>query len=97
MVINLCKCYNAVILNAVHKKSNFLSVLSLKWYFVPNIVLTYFEKNCYSDQEKLLKLKAEDREFAKKIEITRAIYSNSERSQQFLKCFLNLFLEVSHI
>ena len=30
---------------------------------------------------------------------TRTIYSNSERSEQFLvtKCFFNLFLEVSHI
>ena len=32
-------------------------------------------------------------------EITRTIYSNSERSQQFLvtECFFNLFLEVSQI
>ena len=32
-------------------------------------------------------------------EITRTIYSNSERSEQFLvtECFFNLFLEVSHI
>ena len=33
------------------------------------------------------------------ISITRTIYSNSERSEQFLvtECFFNLFLEVSHI
>ena len=32
-------------------------------------------------------------------EITRTIYSNSERSEQFLvtECFFNLFLEVSYI
>ena len=32
-------------------------------------------------------------------EITGTIYSNSERSEQFLvtECFFNLFLEVSHI
>ena len=32
-------------------------------------------------------------------EITRTIYSNSERSEQFLvtECFFDLFLEVSHI
>ena len=35
---------------------------------------------------------------SKVFEITRTIYSNSERSEQFMvtDCFLNLFLEVSH-
>ena len=37
-----------------------------KWYFVSKIVLTYCEKKNYSsDQEKLLKFEAKDREFAK--------------------------------
>ena len=36
-----------------------------KWYFATKIVLTYCEKNCSSNQEKLLKLEAEGREFAK--------------------------------
>ena len=36
-----------------------------QWYFVTKIVLTYCEKNCSSDQEKLLKFEAEGREFAK--------------------------------
>ena len=36
-----------------------------KWYFVSKIVLTYCEKNCFSDQEKLLKFETEGREFAK--------------------------------
>ena len=36
-----------------------------KWYFVTKTVLTYCEKNCSSDREKLLKFKAEGREFAK--------------------------------
>ena len=42
------------------------------------------------------RLKAEN---CKIFEITRTIYSNSERSEQFLvtECFFNLFLEVSHI
>ena len=46
-------------------------------------------KNCSSDREKLLKFEAEGREFAK-INITRTIYSNSERSEQVLvtECFL---------
>ena len=45
-------------------------------------------KKCSGDLEKNLKSEAEGREFAKKIEITRTIYSNGERSEQFLKqCF----------
>jgi hypothetical protein len=39
-----------------------------------------WEKNCSSDWEKLLKFEAEGKIF----EITRTIYSNSERSEQFL-------------
>ena len=37
--------------------------------------------------------------FCKIFEITRTIYSNSERSEQLLvtECFFNLFLDVSHI
>ena len=35
------------------------------WYFVTKIVLTYCEKKCSRDREKLLKLEAEGREFAK--------------------------------
>ena len=41
-----------------------IDMLSKKWYFVTKIVLTYCEKNCFSDREKLLKLKAKGREFA---------------------------------
>ena len=37
----------------------------LKWYFVIKIVLTYYDKNCSSDREKLLKFEAEGQEFAK--------------------------------
>jgi hypothetical protein len=32
-------------------------VLVRYWYFVTKIFLTYCEKNCFSDQEKLLKFK----------------------------------------
>ena len=35
------------------------------WYFVSKIVLTYSEKNCSIDCEKLLKFETEDQEFAK--------------------------------
>ena len=39
-------------------------------------------KNCFSDQEKLLKFEAEGREFAKIWRlIGRTIYLNSERSE----------------
>ena len=43
-----------------------LGKLNEKWYFVNKIVLTYCEKKkCSSDREKLLKFKAEGREFSK--------------------------------
>ena len=35
------------------------------WYFVTKIVLSYCEKNCSSDREKLLTFEAEGREFEK--------------------------------
>ena len=68
----------------------FPSYVDKKWYFVTKIVLTYCEKKSSSDREK---------PFCKIFEITRTIYSNIKRSEQFLvmECFFNLFLEVSHI
>ena len=48
--------------------SKFLETLSLipsNWYFVTKIVLTYCEKKCSSEREKLLKFEAEGREYAK--------------------------------
>ena len=38
------------------------------WYFVSKIVLTYSEKKSFSDREKLMKFRAEGREFAKSLE-----------------------------
>ena len=61
---------------------------ALQWYFVNKIVLTYCEKKkCSGDSENLLKFKAEGREFeiTRIILVTRTIYSNSERLEQFLK------------
>ena len=43
------------------------------------------EKNVLVIQKKIVKFEAEGQEFAKNCEITRTIYSNSERSEQFLK------------
>ena len=51
----LCNCIGAECKNNSSKK----------WHFVSKIVLTYCEKNCSSNQEKLLKFEAEGREFAK--------------------------------
>ena len=46
--------------------TNFAQVSFVEqWYFVTKIVLTYCEKKCSSDQEKLLKFEAEGQEFAK--------------------------------
>ena len=66
---------------------------------LPKLFWPTVRKKCSSDQEKLLKLEAEGREFAKFFRsLDRTIYSNSERSEQILvtECFFNLFLEVSH-
>ena len=62
-----------------------LTLLVFLWYFVTKIILTYPEKNCSRDRTM--------------IEITRTIYSNSERSEQFsvAECFFDFFLEVAHI
>ena len=66
---------------------------------LPKVFWPTVRKNCSSDREKLLQFEAEGREFFKNFEITWTIYSNSERSEQFLvtECFFNLFLEVSQI
>ena len=68
------------------------------WYFVPKIVLTYCEeknvqvikKNFWNSRLKRI---------CKHFVITRTIYSNSERPEEFLvmEWFFNLFLEVSRI
>ena len=52
----LVTAYNFFFFSLLHKR---------KWYFVTKSVLTYCEKNCSSDLEKLLKFEAEGREFAK--------------------------------
>ena len=47
-------------------------------------------KNCCSDLEKLLELKADGWELAINVEIMRTIYSNNERSEFFLKQYASL-------
>ena len=39
--------------------------IAAQWYFVTKIVLTYCEKTCSGDREKLLIFEAEGQEFAK--------------------------------
>ena len=51
-------------------------------------------KNCSSDREKLLRFEGEGREFAKMLSsLELLIYSNSERSEQFME--QNAFLTCS--
>ena len=67
-----------------------------KWYLVTKIVL--WEKNVLVI-EKMFEIRGWRPRICKILGVTRTIYSNSERSEQFLltECFFNLFLEVSHI
>ena len=51
---------------------------------LPKLFSLTVRKKCSSDREKLLRFEAEGREFAKSFNITRTIYSNSERSEKFL-------------
>ena len=69
-------------------------------FFFQNCSDLLWEKNCSGDWEELLKFEAEGWEFAKFLRpLYRTIYSNSEKSVQFLKteCFLKSFLEVRTI
>ena len=69
------------------------------WYFFIKIVLTYCEKKLFWWLRKTFEIRGWRLSIFKNFEITITIYSNSERSEQFLvtECFLNLFLEVSHV
>ena len=69
------------------RKSLLIGILLSKLFW-PTV-----RKNCPSVRKKTFE------KFAKKFEITRTIYSNSERSEKLLvtECFSNLFLEVSQI
>ena len=68
-------------------------------YFVTKIVLTYCEKKLFYWSRFFFEIWDWRPRICKKFEITRTIYSSSERSEQFLvtECFFNLFLEVFQI
>ena len=82
-------------------------MLPRKVYKERNNKMVFCYQNCSDLQwekivlviEKTFEIRGWRSRICKKIEITRTIYSNSERSEQFLvtECFFNLFLEVSHI
>ena len=80
-------------------KKNMLPRGPFFWYFVSKIVLTYCEKKLFQWLSKTFEIRGWRPRICKIFEITRTIYSNSERSEQFLvtECFFNLFLEVSHV
>ena len=50
---------------------------------LPKLFWTTVRKKCSSDREQLKKLEADGWKFAKKISVTRTIYSNSESSEHF--------------
>ena len=70
-----------------------------KWYFVTKIVLTYCEKKLFLWSRKTFVIRGWRSRICKIFEITRKIYSNSERSEQSLatECVFNFFLKISHI
>ena len=69
------------------------------WYFVTKIVLTYCEKKLFYWSRKTFEIRGWRPRICNFFEISRTIYSSSERSEQFLvtECFFNLFLEVSQL
>ena len=73
---------NYIVYPSVDRQMHFLQFIFQKWYmyFVSKIVLTCCEKKIVLLIKK--NFEAEGREFEKKL---RPIYSNSERSVQFLK------------
>ena len=58
-------------------------VCKISGILLPKLFLPTVRKNCSSDREKLLKFEA-DAKNLQIFEITRTIYSISERSEQFL-------------
>ena len=81
------------------RKRKLWSTLFVNWYFVTNIVLTYCEKNCSSDWEKLLKFEAEGREFSNILRSLEQFIQTVKVQNNFWyqNAFLNLFLEFSQI
>ena len=84
-------------------KLNFMtfafSIQSVKYgILLPKLFWPTVRKKCSSDLEFFFEIRCWRSRICKMFEITRTIYSNIERSEQFLvtECFFNLFLQVSH-
>ena len=67
----------------IHKINSSLFPVHWHVHWINGILLPC-KKNCSCDREKLLKFEFEGRQFAKDFEVSRTIYSNSERSEEFL-------------
>ena len=66
---------------------------------LPKLFWPTVRKNCSKWSRKNFEIWGWRARICKIFEITRTIYSNSERSEQFLvtECFFNLFQEISHV
>ena len=77
----------------------FIYGILLTKLFWPTVSRPAVRKNCSSDQKKTFEIRGWSPRIDKIFEVTGTIYSNSERSEQFLvtECFFNFFLEISQI
>ena len=62
-----------------------------KWYFVTKIVLTYFEKQLFYWSRTNFEIRGRTLRICKNFEITRKMYSNSERSELIIFGYRMLF------
>ena len=77
-----------------------ISLIFINGILLPKLFWHTVWKKCSSDQEKLLKFKAEGREFVNCLRsLEQFIQTAGARSEQLLvtECFFNLFHEVSQI
>ena len=81
-----------------HNFTNPKFSICFTWFF-REMVLLDCEKKMFKWSRKTFEIRGWRLRICKIFEITRSIYSNSERSEHFLvtECFFNLFLEVSQI
>ena len=75
-----------------HRKTQPIFYDKKQWYFATKIVLIYCEKKMFWWSRKILEIQGWRPRICKNFEITRTIYSNSERSEQFLvtECFFGI-------
>ena len=99
-----CSCFNSAVL---FKKQSVIYWRAKSSCQAVQMKMVFCYQNC-SDLlwkkivlviEKKFEIQGWRPRICKNFEITRTIYSNSERSEELLvtECFFNLFLEVSHI